>query len=370
MVAGSEALSTPRLAVGSVSGLFARGLVLAAIGGVVLGVPFWRGSGVLSDCSLAAIYALVGLSMNILVGYAGQISLGQQAFVGVGALVAANIVNTGTVTATDPFMFALSLAGAAGIGAVTALVLGGVALRISGLYLALVTLVFGAVAADAVFTIESLNGHSAGVTAVRPNALAGDGSFYLFSLAAVGLVLYIDWSFTRSKAGRAVNALRENELVAQAFAVDVVGYKLLAFSLSGAIAGLAGGIFAFFTESFSDKTYVYPDGFRLALIFLVMVVIGGLGSRTGAVIASAFFGLLNPLLDWFFSTIHRGSWYVDHKNYIPGLIGAVLLLQTLIMNPGGLGQVVRPIGRWLAGDPFRFHDEEHTADTGGAHVRA
>src|SRR3954454_3665410 len=265
MAAGSdtllEKLPAPRVAVASFGGLFLRGLVMAAIVAVVLGGPFWRGASVLSDCSYAAIFAVIGISMNILVGYAGQISLGQQAFVGVGALVAANIVNTGTVTATDPFMFALSLAGAAGIGAVTALVLGGVALRISGLYLALVTLVFGAVAADAVFTIEALNGHSAGVTAVRPQALAGDGAFYLFSLAAVAFILYIAWSFSRSKAGRAVNALRENELVAQGFAVDVVGYKLLAFSLSGAIAGLAGGIFAFFTESFSDKTYVYPDGF-------------------------------------------------------------------------------------------------------------
>ncbi|MDX6284966.1 MAG: branched-chain amino acid transport system permease protein [Frankiales bacterium] len=370
MAAGSETLPTPRLATVTVAGMLARAVVIAAVVAVVLGVPFGLGSKVLSDCSLAAIYAVIGISMNILVGYAGQISLGQQAFVGVGALVASNIVHTNTVTATDPFLFALSIAAAVGIGAATALVLGAVALRISGLYLALVTLVFGAVAADVVFTIESLNGHSAGVTAVRPAALAGDGAFYLFCLAAVAVVLYVDWSFTRTKAGRAVNALRESELVAQAFAVDVVRYKLLAFSLSGAIAGLAGGIFAFYTESFSDKTYTYPAGFTLALIFLVMVVIGGLGSRSGVVIASAFFGLLNPILDWFFNTIGRADWYVDHKNYVPGLIGATLLLQTIIMNPGGLGQVVRPIGRWLAGGRFTFHDESESADVGGRHVRA
>src|SRR3954447_5039933 len=188
MAAGSdtllEKLPAPRVAVASFGGLFLRGLVLAAIVAVVLGVPFWRGASVLSDCSLAAIYAVIGISMNILVGYAGQISLGQQAFVGVGALVASNIVHTNTVAATDPFLFALSIAAAVGIGAATALVLGAVALRISGLYLALVTLVFGAVAADVVFTIESLNGHSAGVTAVRPDALAGDGAFYVFCLAA------------------------------------------------------------------------------------------------------------------------------------------------------------------------------------------
>ncbi len=370
MTAGSQTLASPRITRLTAAGVAARGLVVVAAAGVIFGVPFWRGSTVLGDASIAAIYAVVGLSMNILVGYAGQISLGQQAFVGVGGLVAANVVHSSTPTATDPFLFAQSLLAAAGVGAGTALVLGAVALRISGLYLALVTLIFGAVAADAVFTVERFNGHSAGVSAVRPDALAGDGAFYIFCLALVVATLYIDWSFTRSKAGRAVSAVRENELVAQAFAVDVVRYKLLAFSLSGAIAGLAGAMFVFFAESFSDKNYTSTNGFTLALIFLVMVVVGGLGSRAGVVIASAFFGLLAPILDWFFHTINATDWYIDHQNYLPGLIGAVLLLQTVIMNPGGLGQLVRPLGRWLAGGPLSFHTK-HVSDMGGGpHVRA
>jgi hypothetical protein len=98
--------------------------------------------------------------------------------------------------------------------------------------------------------------------------------------------------------------------------------------------------------------------------------VGGLGSRAGVVIASAFFGLLAPILDWFFGAINQADWYVDHKNYVPGLIGSVLLLQTVIMNPGGLGQVIRPVTRWLSGGRFTFHDDEAGSDTGGAHVRA
>src|SRR5439155_24746161 len=137
-----------------------------------------------------------------------------------------------------PCGFGLRSMAGAGIGAATAVLLGAVALRVKGLYWALVTLVFGSVSAEAVFTVERLNGHSAGVPATRPNALAGNYQFYLFCLAVVLLVLYVDWSFTRTKAGRAVNALRENESVAQAFAVNVMGYKLLAFSISGAMAGL------------------------------------------------------------------------------------------------------------------------------------
>jgi branched-chain amino acid transport system permease protein len=261
---------------------------------------------------------------------------------------------------------------AAGVGAGTAMLLGAVALRIRGLYLALVTLVFGSVAADAVFTIESLNGQSAGVPATRPDALAGEGGFYLFCVAIVLLAIYVDWSFTKSKAGRAVNALRENELAAQAFAVNVMGYKLLAFSISGAMAGLAGAMFAFWNQSFSDKDFTSTAGFTKALIFLVMVVVGGLGSRGGVVIASLFFGLLDPLLSKIFDVIGAGNWFVDHKNYIPGFIGALLLLQTIVMNPGGLGQVVRPVGRWLGGGRFTFHDEAGSAkqSSGAPSVRA
>jgi branched-chain amino acid transport system permease protein len=101
-----------------------------------------------------------------------------------------------------------------------------------------------------------------------------------------------------------------------------------------------------------------------------MVVVGGLGSRAGVVVASAFFGLLDPLLKWSFDLVGASNWFIDHKNYVPGFIGAVLLLQTIIMNPGGIGQIVRPIGRWLGGARFTFHDDQAGTDSRGAHVRA
>src|SRR3954453_12586096 len=104
----------------------------------------------------AAIFVMVGLSMNVLTGYTGQISLGHQAFVGLGALTAANVVSTGT-TPADPFMFGVGIVCSAAAAAGAALLLGAVALRIRGLYLALVTLVFGSVFADATFTFSSLN---------------------------------------------------------------------------------------------------------------------------------------------------------------------------------------------------------------------
>ena len=324
------------------------------------------------DASYAAIFVIVGLSMNVLTGYTGQISLGHQAFVGLGALVAANVVHTG-IASPDPFTFAMGMLTAAAASAAVALMLGAVALRIRGLYLALVTLVFGATFADTIFTLPSLNGEDAGVSAYRPDAIAGEYRYYLFALAMVLLCYYVDVAIRRSKVGRGLIALRDNELVAAAFGVNVLGYKLLAFTISGAMAGLAGGIFAFRSQLFSDKDFLAVSGFNLALTFVVIAVVGGLANRGGVIAAAIFFALVNPFMEWFAGQTHWGTFYGNNKFYISNVIGAVLLLQTVILNPGGLGQVIRPFARWFTGHKFTLHDPDGGAGVGameGSNVRA
>ena len=356
----------------SITGWLTRGGAALPIVALVLLLPKHSGDWT-NDAIFAAIYAMVGLSMNVLVGYTGQISLGQQAFLGIGALTAANVVHSGTNT-PDPFTFALGMVCAVAVSAGAAAVLGGIALRIRGLYLALVTLVFGAVTADAVFTIPSLNGNDAGVSAYRPSAIQTDFSYYVFALVMVGLCVYVDVWIRRTKVGRGLIALRDNELVAGAFGINVLGYKLLGFVLSGAMAGLAGGVFAFWSQEFSDKDFTAAAGFNKALIFVVMVVVGGLGNRAGVIAAAAFFALLDPIFSGIASGTGWLNFYTDHKAYISNIIGAVLLLQTVIFNPGGLGQVIRPFTRWFAGHPFSLHDEHGDAAAaalgGGSDVRA
>lgn len=323
----------------------------------------------------AAIFVMVGLSMNVLTGYTGQISLGHQAFVGLGALTAANVVHTGIVDA-DPFTFGIGMVCAAAASGAAALLLGAVALRIRGLYLALVTLVFGSVFADAIFTLPSLNGQDAGVSAYRPTAIAGEYRYYLFALAMVLVCLYVDVWVRRTKLGRGLVALRENELVAAANGVNVLGYKLIGFTISGAMAGLAGGVFAFWSQEFSDKDFTSVAGFNLALTFVVMVVVGGLASRSGVIGAAIFFALvspISPLLQSLASHTGWGDFYGSNKFYISNVIGAALLLQTVILNPGGLGQVLRPFARWFNGHPFTLHDPDGDAGAGameGSNVRA
>jgi branched-chain amino acid transport system permease protein len=341
----------------TVRGRAARLIAVVPVAAIVLLLPA-RSDTFGHFASYGAIFAMVGLSMNILVGYTGQISLGQQAFLGVGALTAANVVHTGT-TAAEVFPFAGGMLVAAAVAAGAALLLGAVALRIRGLYLALVTLVFGGVTADAVFTIPSLNGQEAGVSAIRPDALTGEYRFYLFAVAMLAICLYVDIWLRRSKVGRALVALRDNELAAQAYGINVMGYKLLAFVVAGAMAGLAGGVFAFWTQEFSDKDFTSAAGFSLALTFVAMVVVGGLGNRTGVVIAATFFALISPaspMLGSLANATHWGGFYFDHKFYISNTIGALLLLQTIVLNPGGLGQVVSPLTRWFAGQRFSLHD--------------
>jgi branched-chain amino acid transport system permease protein len=311
MAAETQALSVSsgrgRLGVGARSGRFLAALPLVLI--VVL-VPA-HSDQFATVASYSAIFVMVGLSMNVLTGYTGQISLGHQAFVGLGALTAANVVHTGVVGA-DPFTFALGIVCAAATSAAAALLLGAVALRIRGLYLALVTLVFGSVLADAIFTLPSLDGNEAGVSAYRPTAIATDYRYYLFTLALVVLCFYIDVHIRRSKVGRGLVALRENELAASAFGVNVLGYKLIGFVLSGAIAGVAGAAMVFWEQEFSDKDFTGVPGFNLALTFVVIVVVGGLGNRAGVVGAAAFFAIVSPLspfLQWFAAHTGWGTYY-------------------------------------------------------------
>jgi branched-chain amino acid transport system permease protein len=350
------------------AGVLARSVAWLVLGLVVLVLPSANDS-LTYNATNAAVFAVVGLSMNLLVGYTGQLSLGQQGFFGLGAMTAANVASSG-INPADPLSYAFGLGSAVLMCAGLALVLGIVALRVTGLYLALLTLVFGVAVTSSVFGIAAFNGNDAGVKANRPDALSGGMRYYLFCVAVLAVVFYVDRRLIASKAGRAMLAAKENERAAEAFGINVVGTKLLAFGLSGAIAGLAGALAVFLPQTFSQKNYVGAIGFNLALTFVVVAVVGGLGNRVGVVVASAFFGLLDYLLSHLFSSVGLANYYTDHKNFLPGLLGAVLLLDTVIRRPGGLGQVLGPLTRWMSGKPFTLHGGDETGNEVAADVRA
>ena len=312
----------------------------------------------------AVIYSIVGLSLNIIIGYTGQLSLGHQAFLGAGAFAAAYSLTVHSVP------FALTFIIAAVVGALFAFVLGLVALRITGLYLALITLVFGLTMEGSVFEIEEFTNGGAGQPADRPEWLFDDGRFYLFCLAFLVLAVYVDWRLVRTKTGRALLALKENERVAEAFGINVTAFKLIAFVVSGALAGVAGALFAYRIGIVVGSGF----SFLLALTFVLMTVVGGLGNRLGVILGSTLFAVLDYLLHetWMHNIndfIFRND---DLAQYAPQFIGALGLLLTITQYPGGIGQQISPFTNWLAGHPFSLH---HDKDSGpgtveGSSVRA
>ena len=305
----------------------------------------------------ACIYAIVGLSLNIIIGYTGQLSLGHQGFVGVGAFTAAYALTVQKVP------FAVTFALAAVMAALFALVLGLVALRITGLYLALITLVFGLTLEGSLFEIPKFTNSGAGQPADRPEFLFDDGNFYLFCLAFLLLACYIDYRLLKSKTGRALLALKENERVAEAFGINVTAFKLIAFTLSGALAGVAGALFAFRIGIVTGSGF----GFFLALTFVLMTVVGGLGSRIGVILGSTLFAVLDFILHETF--IEGGVNFLFRtptlEQFAPQFIGALGLLLTITKYPGGIGEQIRPLTDWLSGKPFSLHGD---ADSGPATV--
>lgn len=323
--------------------------VWAAVAWVVLVVPLGRSAIELQDFTTAACYAIVALSLNVLLGYVGQISLGHAAFVGIGAFTSAYLV---TVHGQS---FWLGVAAAAAIGAGQALVLGAVSLRVRGLYFALVTLSYGLVAEQNVFQIETFTGGGAGQRAPKPQWFESEWRYYYLCLAFLALVLLLDWRLMRTRDGRALLAVRENPRVAATFGIDVRRATLFAFVLSGTFAGLAGALIAHNDLGVSADTW----SFNLSLVFVIMTVIGGLRSRPGLVIGGAFFALMPYLLEQIPGFEDALAAIPAPFNLTPELaplvVGPVLLLLNLIRFPGGIGQQLRPLSRWLAGHRFNPH---------------
>jgi branched-chain amino acid transport system permease protein len=334
----------------SKAGWVARIAVYVFVAVMVIVFPSVRPGFEVNIYTQAVVFAIIGLSLNVLLGYIGQISLGHQAFVGIGAFTSAYVVSV------QGQSFFVAVAVAMVVGGLQALLLGAVSLRITGLYFALITLSYGLVAEQSIFQIQSLTGGGAGQAAPKPKGFETDLRYYYLCLAFLAAVVWVDHRMMRTKGGRALLALRENPRVAATFGVNVKAFTLLAFMVSGVFAGLGGALLA------HNDTFVVAEiyNFRLALVFVIMTVVGGLRSRPGVIIGSAFFALLGFLIEKF----HIIEVALEKIPLAPTLtaeiaplvLGPLLLLLTLTLYPGGLGQQLRPLLRWLGGHRFDPHD--------------
>ncbi|MDT7571247.1 MAG: branched-chain amino acid transport system ATP-binding protein livM [Actinomycetota bacterium] len=235
---------------------------------------------------------IAALSLNLLLGYAGQLSLGHAALLGVGAFGASIVV--------DRLGLPMYLGWAVGglVGGVVALAIGIPALRLRGLYLALVTLVFGATMQASVLRWRFFTHGSSGASLPRrwwfgDHVLINEPVYLSMVLVVLVGVWLVDINVLRTRLGRAFLAIREDETTAQSFGIDVVRYKLLAFVLSGAIAGIAGALFGGAVGLVNSDVF----GRELSLRIVLFVIIGGIGRRWGAVAVSVLIAIAPKLPD-------------------------------------------------------------------------
>jgi branched-chain amino acid transport system permease protein len=240
--------------------------------------------------ALSAIYALVALSLVILAGWTGQVSLGHAAFLGFGVYIGQKVLSAGVPVP-------LAVVAVAAFGAAVSLVLGIPSLRLRGVYLTIVTLAFGAACQRYFFVLNSVRSYHASVVP-RPNVLGfsikGDRALYFVVLAVFGLALLAASNLRHSDTGRAWFAIRDSEDAAQALAIRLAPYKIGAFALSAALATTAGLFYGMLYQATPG-----PDQFGVLQSFflLALPIVGGLESLAGALVGGAFLATAQPLVN-------------------------------------------------------------------------
>ncbi len=273
--------------------------------------------------SLWLVTAVAALGVNLIVGYAGQETLAQAAFLGIGAFTTAIMTKAG-------LSFALAFLASGLLAFVVGLLIGFPALRVQKHYLAFVTLAFSVFVWLFIRNEEWLTGGVSGIQDIPRPALFGASlkpaqNFYWFVLAVTALLTFAMWWIVRSPWGRAFTALRENPIRAESIGVDVRGYTLLAFAIGSAYGGFAGALYAPLVE------FIDPAPFALgpSLLFLLMVVVGGAGSFLGPFIGAAVAVLLPEWLRF------AQSYYL--------LIYALLVIVMMAFCPTGIVGLVKRI---------------------------
>jgi branched-chain amino acid transport system permease protein len=312
------------------------GILIA--GGILLAVPYVTGKAISEVLGTVLVFALLGLGLNIVVGYAGLLDLGYVFFFAVGAYTTA-LLTGASINAFEGFAdpavsldlnFYIAIPIVMAIAAGSGLLIGAPVLRLRGDYLALVTLGLGEMVTVLVASpwLEPLVGGPNGMRGVSDASLLGVGfrdpqHFYYLALAFVVFAMFVSWRLATSRIGRAWTAMREDEQIADAMGVSTTRFKLLAFSVGGAIGSLGGALFAVKIGSLT------PASFQVFVSIQVLgiVILGGLGSLpgviTGALVLVGLPGLLR-----------------EFEEYRLLFYGAALVL-VMLLRPEGLVPNVR-----------------------------
>ncbi len=269
-------------------------LLLAVVLLVACVLPFLVSNYRTFQLTLVLVYAIALLGLNILTGYSGQISLGHGAFYALGAYVAAILMDKAGV----PYWATVPAAGA--VCLVAGFLFGLPALRLEGLYLALATFALGVSMPQLLkyHHLEKWTGGVQGIVIGKPDAPFGlplnpDRWLYFFTLAVAIVMFLLAWNLLRGRVGRALVAIRDQHIAAEAMGVNGALYKSAAFGVSAMYTGVAGALGAIAVQ------FVAPDSFNifLSIVLLVGIVIGGLASISGALYGALFIQFVPNIAD-------------------------------------------------------------------------
>ncbi len=321
-------------------------LILVAI--VVLlacAIPFALSSYRVFQFNLVLVYAIVLLGLNILTGFNGQISLGHGAFYAIGAYVAAVLMDHWGV----PYWVTVPAAGV--VCFVAGFLFGLPALRLHGHYLALATFALG-ISMPQILKykgLEEWTGGVQGIVIVKPTVPFGlnisqDQWLYLFTLAVTLLMFWLAWNLLRGRVGRAIVAIRDHPIAAEAMGINVAAVKTLTFGVSALYAGVGGALGAIVVQ------FVAPDSFvgLVSITFLIGIVIGGLASISGVIYGALFIQFVPNIAD-------------EISKAAPWAVYGLFLLAFVFLAPQGVAGFVRLA--WAKLVRARTRNNERTATT-------
>jgi branched-chain amino acid transport system permease protein len=295
----------------------------AGLAVLAVAIPFLFGPYRVSQFTLVLIYAVAVLGLNLLVGYSGQISLGHGAFFCLGAYTGAILLDKTSI----PHL--LTIPAAALVCFAAGLALGLPALRLRGLYLALVTLAIAIATPVLIKRFDGLTGGSQGIAVQQPKSpsslgLADDQFLYFLSLLVAVPLFWLATGIVRRNVGRALIAMRDDETAARTMGVNLATFKTRAFGLSAAFAGVAGALFTF------ANGFVAPESFTLTVsfAFLAAIVVGGLATVAGALFGALFI-------------VFVPVWSSDVDEALSGVIYGATLIACMYVFRGGIMGLLR-----------------------------
>ncbi len=300
-----------------------RRLALGALIVEALALPFVLSNFRLFQFTLVFVNAIALLGLNVLTGYNGQISLGHAAFYALGAYTTAIMIDKWSV----PYALTIPVAGLLCLAA--GFLFGIPALRLEGLYLALATFALSLAVPQILKYFEHWTGGSQGIVLSKPDPPFGlpispDQWLYFMTLGILMLLFWLAANLLASRTGRAIVAIRDNPIAAQAMGVDTALYKSLTFGVSAGYTGVAGALSAL------AIAFVAPDAYDvfLSITFLVGIVVGGLASVSGAIFGALFIQFVP-------------NWAQDISKAAPWAIYGVLLILFMYVMPLGIAGSLR-----------------------------